>query len=85
MSSDPRRAQIQQRLNEVFRQVFDDDNLQIHDSMTAKDIDEWDSLMHITLVISVEKEFGIRMNSAEVGKLENVGAMIGLIEKRLAS
>jgi acyl carrier protein len=52
--------------------------------MTAADIDEWDSVTHITLVLAVEKEFGVRLNAAEVGKLDNVGAMIGLLARRSA-
>jgi acyl carrier protein len=69
-------------LNEVFREVFDDDSIEIFDGMTAHDIEEWDSLMHISLVVAVERAFGVRLNAAEVGKLENVGAMIALLEKR---
>ena len=77
-----RREELTGRLNDVFRHVFDDDSIEIFESMTAKDIDEWDSLMHITLVVSIEKEFGLQLNAAEVGKLENVGAMVSLIEAR---
>ena len=67
------------RLNEIFCSVFDDDNLQITEETTADSIDEWDSLMHITLVITVEKEFKVRLNPNEVGKLKDVGEMINLL------
>lgn len=77
-----RRSHIRERLNNIFREVFDDETIQIFDEMTAKDIEEWDSLMHITLVITIEKEFGLRLNAAEVGNLENVGAMIAILEER---
>lgn len=70
------------RLNEIFREVFDDDSIEIGEEMTAADIDEWDSLSHITLVLSVEKEFGVRLNAAEVGGLANVGKMIDLLVLR---
>lgn len=73
---------IKNRLNRVFQEVFDDDDIRIFEEMTAKDLEEWDSLMHITLVISVEKEFGVVMNAAEVGGLANVGAMIELLMAR---
>lgn len=73
--------EIKNRLNKVFQEQFDDEEIKIFESMTAEDIEEWDSLMHIVLVVAVEKEFNIRLNAAEVGKLENVGEMIKLIGK----
>jgi acyl carrier protein len=73
---------IKGRLTRVFQAVFDDDEIEIFDEMTAKDLDEWDSLMHITLVISIEKEFGVELNAAEVGNLGDVGAMISLLSDR---
>ena len=78
------RQQIRVKLNGVFQEVFDDNTIQVFDEMTAKDIQEWDSLMHITLVVATEKEFNLRLNASEIGKLENVGAMIDLIIKRTA-
>ena len=80
-----RREEIRRRLNRVFIEVFDDDTIEIFDEMTAKDIEEWDSLMHISLVVATEKAFGVRLNAAEVGKLENVGAMLILLEERTSS
>ena len=77
-----RRESIKNRLNEVFREVFDRADIEIFEDMTAKDIEEWDSLMHVVLVVAVEKEFGIRLNAAEVGKLENVGQMLAILEAR---
>lgn len=76
------REKIKERLNRIFQEVFDDENIEIFDQMTAKDLEEWDSLMHITLVVASEKEFGLRLNAAEVGKLDNVGAMIDLLVAR---
>ena len=73
---------VKQRVNQVFRDVFDDDRIEIFDAMTAADLVEWDSLSHITLVLAVEKEFGIRLVAAEVGKLANVGEMIHLLVQR---
>jgi acyl carrier protein len=73
---------IRARLARVFQEQFDDEELEIFEAMTAEDIEEWDSLMHIVLVVAIEKEFGIRLNAAEVGKLKNVGAMIKLLEER---
>ena len=70
------------RLNEVFQDVFEDDDLAIARHWTAKDIPHWDSLMHVTLVLAVEKEFGIRLSSSEVTKLKNIGDFIDLIEAK---
>jgi acyl carrier protein len=80
MSAD--RNTIYSRLTEVFHDVFDDDEIELSDQTTADDIEEWDSLMHITLVVAVEKEFGLELNAAEVGKLENVGAMLNILCER---
>ena len=74
------RTEVMRRLTEVFQETFDDPGLEISDSMTAADVDEWDSLQHIVLVLAVEREFRIRLNPAEVGKLENVGRMIDLLQ-----
>ena len=79
---DKRRKELRNRLNNVFQEVFDDDRIVIFDEMTSRDIDEWDSLMHITLVVAVEKEFGLRLDAAEVGRLKNVGKMIDILAER---
>jgi acyl carrier protein len=70
------------RLNHLFRDVFDDDNICVTGDTTAADIDGWDSLAHITLILGVEREFRIKMSAAEVGSLKNVGQMIDLIVAR---
>ena len=76
------RNTITARLTDVFREVFDDDSLVLREEMAAKDLDEWDSLNHITLVLAVEKEFFVQLNAAEVGTLTNVGQMIDLLVTR---
>lgn len=68
-----------QRLGQVFCMVFGDDDLVITEESNSGSIDEWDSLMHITLVIAVEKEFKLRLNPSEVGKLNNVGEMLDFL------
>ena len=67
------------KLNEVFRDVFDDETIEVNDTTTANDIEDWDSLEHINLVVAVEKCFGIKFNMGEVAKLKNVGEMTDLI------
>lgn len=84
MGKADRLSEIKGRLNIVFQEVFEDYEIQIFDEMTAEDIEEWDSLMHIALVVTVEKEFNMQLNAAEIGQLENVGAMIELIDQRSA-
>jgi acyl carrier protein len=74
---------IRNRLNNIFQDIFDDEKIEIFEEMTAEDIDEWDSLMHVTLVLAVEKEFDIRLNASEIGKLQNVGTMLILLEKHV--
>lgn len=73
---------VKLRLNRIFTEVFDDEAIQIRDNMTAEDVDEWDSLSHITLMLAVEREFGIKLKAAEIGGLANVGQMIRLLMER---
>jgi acyl carrier protein len=74
-----KKALLAERLQRIFRETFNDDTIEIFGQMTAKDLAEWDSINHIALVLAIEKEFDVRLNASEVGKLENVGAMIDLL------
>ena len=76
-------AQIYSRLTRVFNQVFDDETIELTPQLTAKDVDGWDSLTHIRLILSVEKEYKIRFTTSEIGNLENVGALVALIRARV--
>lgn len=69
-------------LNEIFREVFDDETLTVGSATTAEDIEDWDSLEHINLVVAVEKKFGVKFNIGEVNGMNNVGEMIETILKR---
>ncbi len=73
------------KLNRVFQEVFGDDSIQIADDMTAKDIDGWDSLTHVNLIVAVEKKFKIAFTTKEVVALKNVGDFYRLIVKKLSS
>jgi acyl carrier protein len=75
-------AQIYPVLSRVFEQVFDDDTIQVTPQLTAKDVDGWDSLTHIRLILSVEKAFKIKFTNSEITKLENVGELVALIRAR---
>ena len=77
-----REEEIYERLTEIFQDVFDDDDITISAETTAEDIEDWDSLTHITLVSAVENEFGIRFTMGEVSTMKNVGEMVGIIAAR---
>jgi acyl carrier protein len=74
--------EIRSRLTEVFRDIFDDPNLTLTDSTSAADIDDWDSLTHVNLIVQIEKEFRIRLSTAEVRSMGNVGDLIELIARK---
>lgn len=74
-----------QQLVPIFQDVFDDDSLSILATTTADDVDGWDSLAHIRLIVSIEKVFSMRFSAAEISTLENVGDMANLILKKRAS
>lgn len=76
------KEKITERLTEVFRDVFDNEDLQISDSTTADDIEEWDSLEHISLIAAVEKAFKMRFTMKEVSGMKNVGEMISILCER---
>jgi acyl carrier protein len=75
-------------VQDVFRLVFGDDEIALTDATTADDIDGWDSMMHINLIIALEKRFGVKFAAAEIsgmkGNDQNVGSLIKLLEQKLA-
>ena len=75
------RDQIYERLTAVFRDIFDDEDISIHDGTTAADIEDWDSLTHIMLLSAVEDEFDIKFDMKAVQGLKNVGEMVDMIGK----
>jgi Acyl carrier protein len=75
--------QIYTQLAEVFHDVFDDDDIEVTPKLSAKDVDGWDSLTHIRLILTVEKAFKVKFSTTEIGKLQNVGDLVGLIKSRL--
>jgi len=78
----PDRNVLRGRLQNVFREVFDDDTIVINDAMTSDELSTWDSLNHIILVVTAEKEFGLRLNTAEIGKLADVGSLLDILVAR---
>jgi acyl carrier protein len=75
--------EIQEKLQDVFRDVFDDEELTIHDATTSNDIEDWDSLAHIQLITAIEKEFGIKFTLKEAVSAKNVGEFTERIQSKL--
>lgn len=72
-----------EKVQRIFRDVFDDESLIIKDSTNSSDIEDWDSLEHIALIVSMEKEFDLKFDLKEVNALANVGEMVDLIASKL--
>ena len=75
--------QIYTRLAQIFQDVFDEDSIKVTPELSAKDVDSWDSLTHIRLILTIEKAFKIKFSTSEIGKLENVGDLAALIQARV--
>jgi acyl carrier protein len=73
---------VTKQLTGVFRRVFDVPDLTLTRNMTASDLEDWDSLTHINLIVAAEKEFKIKFTTSEVAKLSNVGDLIDTIAKK---
>ena len=71
-----------QRVEDVFQDVFDSDQLTIGRETTAADVEGWDSLMHVRLVIAIEKAFQVRFTSSEVAALATVGDLVDLLGRK---
>ena len=77
------RKEIFEKLNEIFIDVLDLDELELTDETSANDIEEWDSLSHIQLIVAIEKAFRIKFTSLEIMKWTNVGEMVNSMEEKL--
>lgn len=74
--------EIDQRLTEVFRSVFEDETLEVSASTSADDVEAWDSVAHISLIFAIEEEFGFQFTSSELEGMRNVGDMQQVIARR---
>ena len=77
------RTEILEKLNEVFHDVFDNNDIVVTEQTNANDIEEWDSLIHITLISAVEDEFDVSFDMKTVVSMKNVGDMIHAIEEQI--
>ncbi len=73
------RKEVYVKLDRIFQGVFDDDTITVSDTTTAEDIEDWDSLEQINLIVAVEKEFNIKFSIREAGQFQNVGQMVDMI------
>ena len=77
------KEEVYERLNKVFQDIFDDDSITVNENTTSNDIEDWDSLEHINLVVAIEQEFGMKFNMNEVTTMKNVGEMVDIILSRI--
>tara|TARA_B100002051_G_C16689425_1_gene614606 strand:+ start:549 stop:800 length:252 start_codon:yes stop_codon:yes gene_type:complete len=71
-----KKKQILIKLQNIFRVIFDDDNIKLNSNTTAEDIDEWDSLNQIRIILACEKEFSVKLNPREINDFVNIGEMV---------
>jgi acyl carrier protein len=76
-------AAIYQTLTGIFHDIFDDDTIVMRPDLSAKDVDGWDSLTHIRLLLTIERAFKVKFSTAEISNLENVRGLVALIKSRL--
>lgn len=74
---------IKEELQEIFRVVFFDDTIEIFDEMTSDDVEDWDSLSHISLISDIENHFNIEFTTDEIMNTKNVGEFIKIIESKI--
>ena len=73
---------IYTRLTEIFQSVFDDDFITATPALSAKNVDRWNSLTHIRLMLTIERAFKVKFSTSEMGKMENVGDLVTIIKAR---
>ena len=76
--------EIYQKLTNVFHEVFDNDDINLSPKMTSNDLEEWDSLAHVRLIVAVEEAFGVRFAAGEGTVLKDVGHLVATIEQKLS-
>ena len=73
------------KLTQVFHELFEDDEIELKPETTAEDIEEWDSLTNVQLLIAIEQDFdGVKFSTGEIANLRNVGELVAVIQKQLS-
>jgi acyl carrier protein len=75
--------EVLNKLNKTFQEVFNDDDIQLTDNTTAADIEQWDSLTNVRLLIQIEQDFNISFNISEIADIPNVGELVDIIISRI--
>ena len=75
--------EIIEKLNRIFGEVFDDETIKVNDNSTANDVEGWDSLSHVNLIVLIEKRFKIKFETKELLTFKNVGDLRKAIEKKI--
>jgi acyl carrier protein len=75
---------IYEKLSDIFQETFDNDDIIATPELTANEVEEWDSLSHIRVIVAIEEEFVIKFSISEIVELKNVGEMAALIESKVA-
>jgi len=76
---------IMEPLTDIFREVFDDDDITLSSELTADDVDGWDSLSHVNLIVTIETRFNIKFSHKELLTFKNVGGLMASIESKLSA
>lgn len=79
------RAEALQQLNEIMRDILDDPSVTLTPATTADDIEGWDSMSHITFLVEIEAQFGVKFQSSEISAMRNVGELLDVIARRKAA
>ena len=74
---------IQIRLTRIFHDVFEDDTLVLRPDMTAQDVPDWDSLSHVRLVLTIQREFGVTFSAAQTAGLKDVGELVSVLQSKV--
>ncbi|MFF7710604.1 phosphopantetheine-binding protein [Pseudomonas sp. NPDC007930] len=74
---------VYSKLNEIFQDVFDEDDVEVKPEMTADDVSGWDSLSHVRLILTISKAFNIKFSAAETAAFKNVGELATAIASKL--
>jgi acyl carrier protein len=76
---------VMTRVTDIFRETLDDEDLELQSTTSASDVEEWDSVAHVQLMVAIELSFGIRISTGEVASLKDVGELVHLIAQRIGT